>query len=170
MNCSTGSCLNVKRRTETWFFLCLPKEVGSENLLLVGTREKFLYLGSMQEPKRKGSQSGVLWKQDKDTFPALKHQLCPQCVHGSHSGLNVKHTGVSRRLLTDQLCLPVLHSVFKGKPCFFPSFPLDFKYKGLQHKPRVRPLQHLLTGRDWMHRSWCFPLYYITHNTDMLLY
>lgn len=88
MNCSTGSRLNVKRRNKMWFFLCLPKEMAQRMCFQEEFKvwvcpmslEIHSYFGSMQEPEWRSSQSRVLWRQDKNTFPAPKHahKLQPQ--------------------------------------------------------------------------------------------
>lgn len=92
-------------------------------------------------------------------------------VHGSQLCLNGKCICISRRLLTDQLFLPVLHFVFKGKLHFcFLSSPT--RLLQVQKGCSTRQGSDLFST-SWQegagcHRSWCFPLYYTTYNTDIL--
>ena len=140
--------------------------------------EIYLYFGSVQEPKRRTSQSRVLWKQDKDTL------LVPKPVYYSIGSslsvgtwfqlcLNGKYICNSKRLLTDQLFLPAVRFVFKGKPHFaFLSSPTTL----LQVQKDCSTCQGSdLFSTSWQegagcHRSWCLPLYYTTCNTDTLLF
>lgn len=94
-------------------------------------------------------------------------------VHCSQLCLNGKYTCISRQLLTDQLFLPVLHFVFKGKPHFsFLSSPA--RLVQAQRDCSTRQGSDLFSSSRQegagCHRSWCFLLHYTTHHTHTLLF
>lgn len=95
-------------------------------------------------------------------------------VHRSQLCLNGKYTCISRQLLTEQLFLPVLHFVFKGKPHF--SF-LSSPARPVQAQRDCSTCQgsELFSSSSRQegagcHRSWCFPLHYTTYHTHTLLF
>lgn len=94
-------------------------------------------------------------------------------VHRSQLCLNGKYTCISRQLLTEQLFLPVLRFVFKGKPHFsFLSSPA--RLVQAQRDCSTRQGSELFsTNRQegaGCHRSWCFPLHYTTYHTHILVF
>lgn len=94
-------------------------------------------------------------------------------VHRSQLCLNGKYTCISRQLLTEQLFLPVLHFVFKGKLHFsFLSSPARL-VQAQRDCSTCQGSELLNTSRQegaGCHRSWCFPLHYTTNHPHTSLF
>lgn len=145
MNCSTGSCLNVKRRNKNVVLSMPAQGDGSENLLLVGMKNlslshiprnifvfwKLAGAWMKELPKRSAMETG----QRHFSSPkarTLQHRLFPQCGHMVPNCVLMENIFASVEGCLPTSCSFLSSALFLKESRTSPSYPPPpdfYKYK-----------------------------------------